>query len=359
MRRLGLIFVALAVVVQCLVVFQPPESANAANPGDFVPGGLGLGANKSLNNFLAPYDANARHLKDVFNYAGITREEIAAAKFGSWVDGNKLSWSFASRFSAAQGEQTVPIKDANGNVVTTTYARPLRLANGNARIYGWIGYSAKAGWFAIMQACGNLVTNNVPVPEQPKPANIVLSKTGTNVSQGNVAANTVKAVENDRISFTIKAENTGGTAKVVKLEDNLVDTLEYSTLVDNGGGTFNATTKVLSWPDVTLGPGEKQSRTFAVKMLSTLPTMPQGQSEAASYDCVMTNVFGNSVTIPVTCAPPKVVEEVTKQLPQTGPAENMLFAGVVLAVVTYFYLRSRQVGHEVRLIRRDLNAGTI
>lgn len=363
MRRMGLIFVALAVVVQCLVVFQPPESANASNPGDFVPGGLGLGASKSLNKFLAPYDANSRHLKDVFNYAGITREEIAAAKFGSWVDGNKLSWSFASRFSAAQGEQTVPIKDANGTVVTTSYARPLHLANGNARIYGWIGYSAKAGWFAIMQACGNLVTNSVPTPPTPpptpNPAKIGLSKTGANISQGNVAANTVSARENDRITFTITAENTGGTAKEVALEDNLTDTLEYSTLVDNGGGTFNASTKVLSWPAVTLGPGEKQSRTFVIKMLATLPTMPQGQSEAASYDCIMTNVFGNSVTIPVVCAPPKVVEKITKELPKTGPAENMLFAGVVLSVVTYFYLRSRQVGREVRLIRRDLNAGTI
>jgi hypothetical protein len=73
----------------------------------------------------------------------------------------------------------------------------------------------------------------------------------------------------------------------------------------------------------------------------------------------MENVFGNDMVIPVTCAPPKVIEKVTKELPHTGPAENMLFAGVVLAVVTYFFFRSKQLGKEVRLIRRDLNAGTI
>jgi len=77
-RRLGLVFVALALVVQALAVFQPPESANASNRNDFVSGGLGLGANKSINNFLTPYDTNSNHLRDVMNYTGITRQEIAS-----------------------------------------------------------------------------------------------------------------------------------------------------------------------------------------------------------------------------------------------------------------------------------------
>jgi len=75
-RRLGLIFVALALVVQSLVVFQAPEPANASNPGDMIPGGLGLGSARSFNNFLGPYDRNERHLQDIYNYFGITRDEI-------------------------------------------------------------------------------------------------------------------------------------------------------------------------------------------------------------------------------------------------------------------------------------------
>ena len=39
--------------------------------------------------------------------------------------------------------------------------------------------------------------------------------------------------------------------------------------------------------------------------------------------------------------------------------ENMIFAGIVLAVVVFFYYRSKQLGTEVRLIRRDINGGTI
>ena len=91
-RRLGLIFVAMALVVQSLVVFQAPEAANASSSNDFVPGGLGIGANRSLNNFLAPYDRNDRNLKDIFNYFGITREEITNTTFGYYTIGGKKSY---------------------------------------------------------------------------------------------------------------------------------------------------------------------------------------------------------------------------------------------------------------------------
>ena len=376
-RRLGLVFVALALVVQSLAVFQPPESANAASSNDLVSGGLGLGSNRSINHFLTPYDANANHLKDIMNYMGISRAEIANAQYSSFITGStKRSWGHNPIHTTSARELTTTITnpDGTGNI-TTIYSRPLELSNGpNVRIYAYIGHSDRVGWFALMQACGNLVTDSIPPPITPpvtppptpaKPANVIVSKTATNVTQGNVTASTVAAKESDKITYTLNLENNGGTAKISKLEDNLTDTLEYSTLIDNGGGTFNDATKTLSWPDVNLQPGEKQSRTFAIQMLATIPSTPVGQSNPDSYNCIMNNVFtsGGSpsvgVTIPVTCAPPKVIEQVTTELPHTGPRENMIFAGVVLAVVTYFYLRSKQLGQEVKLIRRDLNSGTI
>lgn len=365
-RRLGLIFVALALVVQCLAVFQPPESANAASSNDMVYGGLGLGSHRSINNFLAPYDANTSHLKDIMNYMGISRAEIANAQFSSFITGTtKRSWGHNPAFSAAAGEVATTITDPTGvTPITTLYSRPLSLWDGpNARIYAYIGHSDRVGWFALMQACGNLVTESVPppiTPPAPKPAALTFSKTATNISQGNVTASTVAAKENDKITYTLNMENTGGTAAPVKISDNLTDTLEYSSLIDKGGGTFDDSTKTLSWPDISLKPGETQERSFAVQVLATIPSTPTGASDAQSYNCVMNNAFeGSGVTIPVTCAPPKVIEHITTELPHTGPRENMIFAGVILAVVTYFFLRSKQLGKEVRLIRRDLNAGTI
>jgi len=364
-RRLGLIFVALALVVQCLAVFQPPESANAASSNDLVSGGLGIGANRSINNFLAPYDANNRNLKDIMNYMGISREEIAGAQYTSFITGTvHRSWGHNAIHGESAAELPTTITDANGTPITTVYSRPLSLSNGpNARIYAWVGHSSKVGWFAIMQACGNLVTDIIPPPPvkppEPTPGKVELSKTATNVSQGNVSASTVAAKESDKISYTLTVKNTGGTAKVTQLQDFLGDVLEYATLIDKGGGTYNAGSKFLTWPDITLAPGETQTRNFGVQVLAQIPTTPAGASDPDSYNCLMQNVFGNNITIPVVCAPPKVIEQVTTELPKTGPTENMIFAGVVLAVVTYFFLRSKQMNKEVRLIRRDLNAGTI
>jgi len=616
-RRIGLIFVALALVVQSLVVFQAPEAANASSENDFIPGGLGTGSALSINNFLAPYDKNERHLKDIMNFAGITRAEIAAAKFSTVEAGTSVSYGFQNRAQST----AVPITDASGARLTTIYGRNMTTwgYKPTDHIYAFVGKSEKLGWFAIIRACGNLVTHQVLQPKpQPKPANIIASKSGINVtrgkvdatkvaarendlltytvqlrntggtassvamkddlsevskyaqltdkgggtyyassktlswgtvkvapgatithsysvrmnaslistttncamknnfldhsvtvpvqcstppaniiasksainvsqknvdatkttakendtitytvqvkntggtakavtmkdnlsdvlefakltsagggtlnsstkeltwgsvnvkpgasvsrsysvkinnnlindstkcsivnnfmdksliihvgcktppaeivvtktsaniSQGNVDATTVTAQEDNRISFTLTAKNTGGTAKAFTFEDDISDVLEYAKVIDNGGSSFNAATSTLSWPAVTIEPGHQEVRTFSVQILSDIPATPKGISDGSSYDCRIENTFFEAfVVIPVQCPTPKVIEQVVPELPHTGPRENMLFAGIVLAIAVFFYLRSRQLATEVRLIRRDVNGGTI
>ena len=148
--------------------------------------------------------------------------------------------------------------------------------------------------------------------------------------------------------------------KTLVIEESLEDVLEYSKIVDMGGASYDEKSKTLSWPVFTLAAGEKQSRTIAVEVYSDIPSTNTGTSNEASYDCRMVNTFGNSTEIDMQCPTDKVVvEQVVKELPETGPRENMIFAGGLLAVVVYFYARSRQLGKEVRLIRRELHAGTI
>jgi hypothetical protein len=190
-------------------------------------------------------------------------------------------------------------------------------------------------------------------------AKIIETKTAANATQNNVDATTVTAKAANRITYTINVENTGLIEKTVPIDEKLDDVLEYATLVDNGGATFNQDTKTLSWPAVKLQPGQKQSRAFVIKLADEIPATPQGTSDKTSYDCIMTNTFGNTVNVNVDCPTPKQVEQVVSELPKTGASENMLFAGGALAVVAYFYFRARQVKKEIRLIRRDVNAGTI
>lgn len=209
---------------------------------------------------------------------------------------------------------------------------------------------------------------------------VLEEKSVVNTTKNNQDATTVVADAGNRIQYTLTAKNTGKIPTQVTISDELGDVLEYAKLVDNGGGKLVANTAtqaaannqvpsasaasgdkntLLRWEPVTLQPGETVQKTYTVQLLDAIPSTPRGISERASYDCQMVNVYGNATTIQVNCETPKVVEEVVEQLPTTGPTENMIFAGAVLAVVTFFYARSRQLKKEVRLIRRNLNTGTI
>ncbi len=516
-RRLGLIFTVLALVVQSLAVFSPPEAVNAAHPSDFVSGGVG-----SIQQYLGHYDQNTNNIRDLYNTLGITRAEIANTspqQVNSRRDG-VISWGLTSRFSQAAGENPYTVQTASGNM-RTFYNRPLSLWDTGANVSRgstytvFAGYSAKVGWFAIMMACGNLITKTVPPPPQcppntvgtypncaapcphpgkshlaagdpgckpdpvvqctsltinklngsyalkgtatatnatiqsytytikrdgsvvetktnpsssptdtytfatkdegtyevnltvktsigdktspncvkkfsipppekcpqnpslsvddpncqPCPENntvwikdescktIIMTKSARNLTQ-NLDARSSVARTTDKVTYTITAENTKTIKDEYVFNEKLDDVLEYATLVDAGGAKFDEATKTLTWPSTTLEAKQKQSRTFAVQLLPSIPLTNTGTSFASSYDCKMTNTFGNQIDIMVDCPPEKVIiEQTVSELPQTGPRENMIFAGILLSIVIFFYARSRQLGKEVRLIRRNVTTG--
>lgn len=196
---------------------------------------------------------------------------------------------------------------------------------------------------------------------------IVQTKTAQNASQNDADATTVTAKSSDRIIYKITVTNKGLDSSKYTIKEDLTDVLQYATIDNNGGGTLTKDTSgsqdtdtLLTWPEITLKPGESQTRIFSVKLLDTIPAKPTGTSDPSSYDCKMVNTFGNSVSIDVECPVQKqIVEQTVAELPHTGPNENMIFAGILFAIVTFFYARSRQLKKEVRLIRRDFNAGTI
>jgi uncharacterized repeat protein (TIGR01451 family) len=207
-----------------------------------------------------------------------------------------------------------------------------------------------------------------PCPENPEvwikdescSSEIINTKTATNVTQGNVNATTKQANAGDKISYTVTVSNSGLVSENVVIKESLKDVLEYANLIDDGAGVFDKNAQTLTWPEAKVEAGGKQSRTFTVQMMEKIPLTNTGKSDEASYDCRIVNTFGNSVEINVNCPQEKViVEQVVNELPRTGPRENMIFAAVLFAVVAYFYARSRQLGKEVKLIRKNVHAGTI
>lgn len=187
---------------------------------------------------------------------------------------------------------------------------------------------------------------------------VVESKKATNITQEADATSTT-AVAGDRIEYKITVNNPGKVPAKAAFKENLRDVLEYASLQEMGGGTFNENDKTLTWPSVTLAAGESQTRTFVVVLPQQIPTAAQGVSDPTSYDCTISNTFGNNIDIKVQCEAPKIVEQTVKALPATGPGENIAFGGIVLAVVSFFWARSRQLGKEVRLVRKEFSAGTL
>lgn len=193
-----------------------------------------------------------------------------------------------------------------------------------------------------------------------------IAKSVRNVTQGTTNANGTTAKSSDILEYTLTVKNVGKDKGDYTVSDSLTDVLEYADIVDLGGGSLikpagneNTTATSITWPVTAVKPGATLTKTVSVKVKAVIPTIATHQTARTSYDCRMSNVFGNTLNVSVLCPPEKTVEQVVTQLPHTGASENMIFAGVVLAVVTYFYARARQVKKEVRLIRRDLNAGTI
>lgn len=360
-RRLTILFVVLALIVQSLAVFSPPESANASSEQDLIRGGVA-----SKSDFLARYDDNEANIKDIFSTAGITRSEIERAEETTVSSREDLfvMGRFA-QFGSAQGEAPFTYTKSDSGDAATTYMAPLRLWDTNeaARYNGtsyqaWVGQSAKLGWFAILKNCGNLATK--VLPETTKKASSAKETiTAINLTQNSAPADTVIAQAGDRISYTIKSENSSPTTQVVPLAVSLADVLEYSRLIDNGGGLIDDQTKTLSWPPVKLASGLSQQRTYVVQLLDPIPATPAGTSNSTSYDCVMSSSFGTGNTIRVDCPPVKNVETVVGIFPTIGIFGNLMFAIIIAGFSLYFYLRTRQLKSEIRLIRHNLNAGAL
>ncbi len=363
-RRMTIVFVVLTLIVQSLAVFSPPDSANASSEQDLIRGGV-----ENLDDFLTRYDKNADDIKDIYSTLGVTRDEIANAKHGSFNSKDDIySVSRYGQYSPEQGETSFSYKRAGGGnglryISALSLSDTSETKKRNGTTYeGWIGQSASVGWFAIVKSSASFATKGYPSSVMPSTASatstIVKSISTMNISQG-TPADLVVAKPFDRISYTLSVKNTGDKTVQIPIAIHLGDTIEYSSLVDSGGGYFDSATKTLTWNTVSIEPNTTQNRIYAVQLLSAIPATPTGTSNANSYDCIMASTFGNTRQIKVDCPMVKGIESIVGDMPATGIAVNVIFSSILVAVVSYFYLRTRQMKKEIRLIRHNINTGTI
>ena len=377
-RRTGLILTALAVLVQGFIAFAPTETQAAASNNDIIYGGF-----TSKDDLLRIYDkgidsAGRADIKQIYSYFGVTRSDIENTYLGriNSKDFNEGIYS-TGRYSynkPGSNEQAMQITGTD----TTVYTRTLRSFDAGHQIETGNGYAALIGqrtidgkWFAIVLDCGNIDFTELPPSASSTPVattDFATTKSVANLTTSIANASGTTASPGDRLEYTLSVQNTGTASGEYVVKDTISDVLEYTNLVDKGGGTLqslsgdtsvNTDPDTITWASVTIAPGQTAMKKFVVQVKETLPATAVNPSNPESHNCQITNSFGLTTNVSIDCPTPKVVETITEQLPSTGPSENLLVGGITLAIVSYFYARARQIGREVRLIRRDANAGTI
>ena len=235
-----------------------------------------------------------------------------------------------------------------------SYIRQLKrekLARKLAVLFGLLAISlqALALYNPPQQATG------IPSPQTttPTPPAIIRSQVVRNLS--NPTGNNPILKANTRLEYTVTTKNAGNKTTSVIAEDNIADLLEYSRLIDNGGGFYNNDKQMIEWGDVTLEPGQSHNRRFVVILFDTIPTTPQDKDNSGAYDCRMTNTYGNTIDLQIDCGPLKTAENIIRDLPKLGNAPNIIFAISLAIAVIYLYNRSRQLGKEAQLLRKEFN----
>ncbi|QQS23304.1 DUF11 domain-containing protein [bacterium] len=164
----------------------------------------------------------------------------------------------------------------------------------------------------------------VTVTVTPGTPNIVQAKTAFNNTK-NADAVSVKAERGNTITFTLKTTNSG-TADSVNyiITDDLSGVLPLADLVDLGGATLEG--NILTFPAVTIKPGETITKTFQVKVKSSL---------AANLSFQIKNTYGNTVVI-------DIPGQQVFQAPTTGVVGLSAFAFAGLMTAGFAAVRRRK-----------------
>jgi uncharacterized repeat protein (TIGR01451 family) len=384
-RRFGFFFLSLAFILQIFAVMSPAEASLNCSDNDIIHCGItGTAGSDPKHNLLVAYDSSAE-LRSIFSNWNITKQMLANTQLGT-IDSHDHGINSLGRNHYFAQDLAVPIAGK------TYYLRPLYLWG--ERLWPSLnGIRDNGQPFAVMLDCGNIALKDIPKPApapSPTPSptptrsipstpstpltsptltpaptptvtttpNLKLGKTARNITQNGVIADTVLAAPGDTIEYKFSISNTGtGKAAGFVVQDNLRDILQYADIQDSHGGQANAD-KIISWPKIDIAPGQTIDKLLTVRVKNPVPQTNNSPSDPNSYDCIMTNVYGESViNIKVRCSVAKTTEVVTtKQLPNTGPGESIALASITTMIVAYFFARSQLVAKELDMVKDEYSS---
>lgn len=416
-RRIGMIFIVLAFMVQFFAVLSPPKPAAAASTNDLVYGGIS-NAQEAANKC----NANIRGYGKIMEYYGIPCSDIANAQDDHiYAHGqNNQFFSLGNNAYGKPGETAVAINPGNPVFWRYLWSWPY----GSQPIHV-LRLNEHGQTFFIMFDCGNLVSIGIPSqytpqtglgnaqplpspnigisPNQPvsKPAPtppptptppatppppptpcqydssitadntsckpcqestngqdtaacVIIHKSATNITQGVADANNTTAQPGDVITYTLYAKNNGkATVKDYVFQENLSDVLDYAGITNLHGGIIDNTTGIVVWTASDIKAGATATQQITVTVKNPVPATPVGQSDPARFDLNMNNVYGNAINIKLPGSPQKTVEAAAATLPNTGPGTSLFIGSIIVIIGGYFYGRSRLLAKESNLALQE------
>lgn len=170
-RRAGLIFMALAVILQLFAVAAPPERSVAASSNDIISGGV-----RTRDELLRAYDTPGSDVASVFTRFGITRQHLAALPQNpnATIRSNDYEWWSVGR-TPLTGYSDIDQAFKNNdmpfttNTGTTVYMRQLHAWDrGGASTYQAFKGTANGTTFWVLTDCGNLTFHTKPPLKEAK-----------------------------------------------------------------------------------------------------------------------------------------------------------------------------------------------
>jgi uncharacterized repeat protein (TIGR01451 family) len=188
---------------------------------------------------------------------------------------------------------------------------------------------------------------------------ITQSKGVSNITQKIDDANNKVAKAGDELEYSLIVTNSGNeaAANYIVDSDNLNDVLEYADLTLYDGASYDKTNQRLTWPALTIPASGNVVKKFRVRIKSPIPTTPASVSDPLSFDYKLRNVFGNEVVVSLDKPIVGTTYQAVSEIPNTGPGTSLLISFLAVAVIGYFYARSRLLSKEVGIIRNELGSG--
>ena len=185
-------------------------------------------------------------------------------------------------------------------------------------------------------------------------AKLSQSKTVTRNDQD---VNGKKVVANDVLVFRLTTKNITATAyKDYSGEDYFGDVLDYADIVDvsqlgTQGLTLGAD-KTLRWKSGVIEGNTEDVKVITVKVKPVTPATNRPSNISSDYDCIISNKYGNQVTMSMSCPLVKTIERTSTSLPNTGPGATIGFAFGITVIGGYFLARARVLAKESEIIKR-------